>query len=72
MEIHRVLVKAKYSFYSALVFFLFANPETLRILQTVAGGVVPILDGGALTVGGLAVTTVLFFFTMWGLMLLPA
>jgi hypothetical protein len=68
----RVWVKAKYSFYSALVFFLFVNPETLRILHMVLGGFVPLLDGGALTVGGLAVTTALFFFTMWGLMLLPA
>ena len=37
-SMNRVLLKAKYSLYSALVFFLFANPETTAILQRFFGG----------------------------------
>ena len=70
--IHRVLLKAKYSFYSALVFFLFVNPETWQILDRVIGSIIPITtSAGAPTMGGMLVTTTLFFFTMWGLMLIP-
>ena len=69
---HRILLKAKYSFYSALVFFLFANPETVRILQQALRGIVDIVGpSGGLTTGGILLTTILFFITMLGLMLLP-
>lgn len=69
---NRVMLKAKYSFYSALVFFLFANPETAVILQKVLGGVITFLTpGGAPTVAGIFILTGFFFFTMLGLMLLP-
>lgn len=69
---HRILLKAKYSFYSAIVFFLFANPETVRILQQALRGIVDIAGpSGGLTTGGILVTTTLFFITMLGLMLLP-
>ena len=71
--LNRVLLKAKYSFYSALVFFLFANPETSRIFQQLMGHVLTILTpGGALTFEGLLLLTGLFFLTMLGLMLLPS
>ena len=63
----KILLKAKYSFYSAIVFFLFANPETLRILQEVLGGVVTFLPP---SLPGILFQTVLFFATMLGLMLL--
>jgi hypothetical protein len=70
---NRVLLKVKYSFYSALVFFLFANPETSLVLQRVLGNYVSFLTpSGALTVTGILFNTVLFFFTMLGLMLLPS
>jgi hypothetical protein len=70
---NRVLLKVKYSFYSALVFFLFANPETSLILQRVFGNYVSFVTStGALTVSGILFNTVLFFFTMLGLMLLPS
>jgi hypothetical protein len=70
---NRVLLKAKYSFYSALVFFLFANPETALVLQRVLGGYVTFLTpSGVPTVSGILFNTVLFFFTMLGLMLLPS
>ncbi len=71
--VHRVLLKAKYSMYSALVFFLFANPETVRILQQALRGVVEIVGpSGGLTTEGIFITTALFFVTMLGLMLLPS
>jgi len=70
---HRVLLKAKYSFYSALVFFLFANPETMIILQQFMGGFITLIDPSGLpTIRGIFLTTFLFFMTMLGLMLLPS
>jgi hypothetical protein len=70
---HRLMLKAKYSFYSALVFFLFANPETSLVLQRALGGYVSFLTpSGVPTVSGILFNTVLFFFTMLGLMLLPS
>ena len=69
---NRILLKAKYSFYSALVFFLFANPETLVILQRIFGNLTNIItSGGAPTINGIFISTFLFFITMLGLMLLP-
>jgi hypothetical protein len=71
--INRILLKAKYSFYSALVFFLFANPETSRVFQQLFGGIVSfITPSGAPTIEGIFIQTGLFFFTMLGLMLLPS
>jgi hypothetical protein len=70
---NRFLLKAKYSFYSALVFFLFANPETLLILQRFLGRFVTFVSpGGSATMSGIFTSTGLFFFTMLGLMLLPS
>ena len=70
---NRVLLKIKYSLYSALVFFLFANPETNMILQRFFGKFVQfITPNGASTITGIFVSTGLFFFTMLGLMLLPS
>jgi len=70
---HRVLLKAKYSMYSALVFFLFANPETIRILNQVLHRFVAIIGpSGLITTEGIFITTGLFFVTMLGLMLLPS
>ena len=70
---NRIVLKAKYSFYSALVFFLFANPETTLILQRFFGNFITfITPGGAPTVSGIFISTGLFFLTMLGLMLLPS
>lgn len=72
-SMNRVLLKAKYSIYSALIFFLLANPETALVIQRLAGGLFHIVtSGGALTIQGLFLHTGLFFFIMLGLMLLPA
>lgn len=71
--LNRVMLKAKYSFYSALVFFLFANPETAVIFQRIFGGIVSfITPSGAPTVAGIFILTGFFFITMLGLMLLPS
>ena len=67
---NRILLKAKYSFYSALVFFLFANPETFAILHRIFGNI--ITSGGMPTIHGMFISTFLFFMTMLGLMLLPS
>jgi hypothetical protein len=70
---NRVFLKAKYSLYSALVFFLFANPETNTILQRAFGKFVTfITPSGAPTITGIFVSTGLFFLTMLGLMLMPS
>jgi hypothetical protein len=70
---NRFMLKAKYSLYSALVFFLFANPETILILQRFFGKFVNFITPcGAPTITGIFVTTGLFFSTMLGLMLLPS
>lgn len=69
---NRILLKAKYSFYSALVFFLFANPESYAILQRAFGHNMHIItSGGGPTIYGIFISTFLFFITMLGLMLLP-
>ena len=68
----RVILKAKYSFYSTLVFFLIANPETYKVIQRVLGNILTISDGeGCPTPGGFFLHTALFFLTMWGLMMFP-
>jgi hypothetical protein len=70
---NRFLLKAKYSLYSALVFFIFANPETIMILQRFFGKFVNfITPAGAPTMTGIFTTTFLFFGSMLGLMLLPS
>lgn len=71
--INRFMLKLKYSFYSALVFFLFANPETYRVVQRLVGRRASIItDGGAPTSTGFFIQTGLFFATMLGLMMLPS
>ncbi len=72
-SMNRVLLKAKYSIYSALIFFLLANPETALVIQRLVGGLFHVVtSGGALTIHGLFLHTALFFFIMLGLMLLPS
>jgi hypothetical protein len=64
-------LKAKYSFYSALVFFLIANPETYKLTQMLFGGLFLISVGGCPTPGGLFFHSILFFLVLLGLMLFP-
>jgi hypothetical protein len=65
-----ILLKAKYSFYSALVFFLCANPETYKIMNSIFGGFLA-NPGGCPTPIGLFFHTVLFFVVILALMMFP-
>jgi hypothetical protein len=65
-------LKAKYSFYSTLIFFLIANPETFKMTQSVFGFIVRIADGGGCpTAIGFFIHTIVFFFVLWAAMLFP-
>ena len=64
-------LKAKYSFYSALVFFLIANPETFKVTQMLFGSLFTIANGGCPTPMGLFLHTGVFFLVLLGLMLFP-
>jgi hypothetical protein len=64
-------LKAKYSFYSALVFFLIANPETFKFTQMLFGSFITLAQGGCPTPTGLFLHTAIFFFVLLGLMLFP-
>lgn len=70
--ITNVGLKAKYSFYSMLVFFLIANPETFKLTQRLFGSVFSIAsEGGCPTAYGFFFHTFLFFLVLWGIMLFP-
>ena len=72
-SMNRFLLKVKYAFYSTLVFLIFANPETLKLLQTGLGYYVTFSNNqGLATTAGLFTMCILFFFTMLALMMLPS
>jgi len=65
-------LKAKYAFYSTLIFFLIANPETFKMTQKVFGWIFSIADGGGCpTAIGFFFHTLIFFLVLWGAMLFP-
>jgi len=65
-------LKAKYSFYSTLIFFLVANPETFKMTQKVLGWVFLVAGpGGCPSPMGFFLHTILFFLVLWGAMLFP-
>ncbi len=68
-----IALKAKYSFYSALVFFLVANPETYKVIQKVLGGVLGEIasSSGCPTSLGLFLHTIVFFIVIFALMMFP-
>ncbi len=68
-----LLLKAKYSFYSTLVFFLVANPETYKIIHWLISPILGTIanPGGCPTPLGLFLHTILFFFVMLALMMFP-
>jgi len=67
-----VALKAKYAFYSTLVFFLIANPETFKLTQRFLGRFITIAsDGGCPTAYGFFGHSLLFFIVLWGMMLFP-
>ena len=65
-------LKMKYSFYSALVFFLVANPETYILSQMVFGRFFPVASAtGCQTTLGFFLHTFVFFIVMVALMMFP-
>ena len=65
-------LKAKYAFYSTLIFFLVANPETFIMTQNVFGWLFTVADkGGCPTSVGFFLHSALFFFVLWAAMLFP-
>lgn len=68
-----IALKAKYSFISALVFFIVANPETYKLTQSLFGWLFQVAQPmGAATPAGLLLHTVVFFAAMLGLMMVPS
>jgi len=64
-----ILLKAKYSFISALLFFIVSNPELYKLTQLVFGRWVDVCHPmGAPTTFGLLLHTVIFFGGMLALM----
>ena len=67
-----VMLKAKYSLISALVFFIVANPEFYKATQWLFGGFFMVAHPmGAATPAGMLLHTALFFGAMFGLMAIP-
>lgn len=68
-----LLLKIKYSFYSAVVFFLVANPETYRTIEWMLGGFIGQIANaaGCPTLLGFMIQTFLFFLVMFALMMFP-
>ena len=65
-------LKAKYAFYSTLIFFLIANPETYKLMQQLLGNFITIASSsGCPTPLGFFFHTILFFIVLWGIMLFP-
>ena len=65
-------LKLKYSFYSAVVFFLVANPETYIISQLIFGRFFTVASSsGCPTTTGFFFHTFVFLIVMWALMMFP-
>lgn len=64
-------LKAKYAFYSTLIFFLIASPETYKLTQQLLGKVFLVATDGCPSPLGFFFHTIVFFFVLWGIMLFP-
>jgi hypothetical protein len=65
-------LKAKYAFYSTLIFFLIANPETYKLSQQFLGNMFTISNNsGFPTPLGFFFHSFLFFLVLLGIMLFP-
>jgi hypothetical protein len=62
-------LKFKYSLYSALAFFLVANPVTFKFVNSLIAGVAV---NGCPTAFGFMLHTLVFFGVLYGLMSLPS
>lgn len=72
VHVVNVALKAKYAFYSTLVFFLIANPETFKLTQRFFGRFITLAsESGCPTAYGFFGHSLLFFLVLWGMMLFP-
>jgi hypothetical protein len=63
------LLKVKYSLYSALIFFLVANPQTYKVTQNIVGAR---LSDGVPSPYAFFLHTGIFFLAILSFMMLPA
>jgi hypothetical protein len=61
-------LKAKFSLYSTLIFFLVANPVTFRFVNSIIPGVA---INGCPTAFGFILHTIVFFLISFGIMFFP-
>ena len=68
-----LLLQLKYAFYTTLVFFLMACPETYKTVQNLAASLfsTTLSTNGQPTMIGLAVQSALFFVVMVALLSIP-
>lgn len=64
-------LKWKYSFYSALVFYVISSPQAYVITQKLAGNFLAISADGCPTSLGLFLHTIVFMIALYGIMNLP-
>lgn len=64
-------LKWKYSFYSALIFFIISSPQIYKITHRILGKYVKIANGGCPTAVGLVLHSVVYMVALFGLMKLP-
>ena len=68
-----VMLKAKYSFISALLFFIVSNPELYKVTQWAFGSFFEVAHPmGSPTPAGIILHTIVFFLGMFVLMTVPA
>ena len=67
-----IVLKAKYSFISAVLFFIIANPELYKMTQYVFGSLFTVAEKGCPTISGLLLHTIVFFAGMFALMTIPS
>ena len=64
-------LKWKYSFYSALIFFVISSPQAYVLSQKLVGNLFTLSGDGCPTSFGLFIHTIIFMIALYGIMNLP-
>ena len=64
-------LKWKYSFYSALIFFVISSPQAYVLSQKLVGNLFALSGDGCPTSLGLFIHTIVFMIVLYGIMNLP-
>jgi hypothetical protein len=64
-------LKWKYSFYSALIFFVISSPQAYVLSQKLVGNLFALSGDGCPTSLGLFIHTIVFMISLYGIMNLP-